>query len=99
MRDHVGVGESFDADFREIIVLNRKIQLYFVNGLCDTEIIVELIKALVNINDHEQESKEVVDIVRNRIVHQQLVETDDLQIFTHNSQKKLSFILLGTLMK
>lgn len=79
MRDNVGVGESFDADFREIIVLGRKIQLYFVNGLCDTAIIVELLKSLVKINDHEQESKEVVNIVRNRIVHQQFEETDDIK--------------------
>ncbi|WP_344910088.1 spore germination protein [Amphibacillus indicireducens] len=79
MRDHVGVGVSFDADFREIIILGRKIQLYFVNGLCDTEIIVELLKALVNINDHEQETNDVVKIVRNRIVHQQFEEIEDIQ--------------------
>lgn len=79
MRENVGVGESFDVDFREIIVLGRKIQLYFVNGLCDTAIIVELLKSLVKINDHEEESKEVVNIVRNRIVHQQVEETDDIK--------------------
>ncbi|MBU5594271.1 spore germination protein [Amphibacillus sp. MSJ-3] len=78
MRKHVGIGESFDADFREIIVLSHKIQLYYINGLCDTPVIVELLKSLVDINDNEVESREVVNIVRNRLVHQQLEETDDI---------------------
>lgn len=78
MKEHVGVGESFDADFREIVVLDHKIQLYFVNGLCDSAIIVELLKVLVQINDHEYQPKETVNIVRNRLVHQQFEETDDL---------------------
>lgn len=78
MRKHVGIGESFDADFREIIVLGHKIQLYYINGLCDTPVIVELLKSLVDINDNEVESREVVNIVRNRLVHQQLEETDDI---------------------
>ncbi|WP_051007531.1 spore germination protein [Amphibacillus xylanus] len=78
MREHVGVGVSFDADFREVIILGTKVQLYFVNGLCDTTILVELLKSLVRINDHESESMKVVDIVRNRIVHQQFEELDDI---------------------
>lgn len=78
MRDHVGVGESFDVDFREVIVLGKKVQLYFVNGLCDSLIITELLKSLVDINDHEHDVKELVGIVRNRLVAEQLEETKDI---------------------
>jgi len=78
MREQVGVGESFDADFREVIVLDHKIHLYFVNGLCDSAIMVELLKVLVQINDQDFDPKDTVSIVRNRLIHQQLEETDDL---------------------
>jgi len=78
MRKHVGVGESFDVDVRKILVLETRIHLYYVNGLVDTPVVVELLKSLVDINDNEVEKNKVVDIVRNRVVHQQLEETDDL---------------------
>ncbi|WP_017472238.1 spore germination protein [Amphibacillus jilinensis] len=78
MREHVGVGESFDVDFREIILLKQKVHLYYVNGLCDSLIIVELLKVLIAINDNEHEAEQLPAIVKNRLVHQQFEETDQL---------------------
>src|SRR5699024_6610547 len=74
MVDEIGATISFDVDFREVIVLERKIQLYYVNGLVDDAIIVHLLKEMVNLNDHESEQDNLYDIVKNRLVNQQVDE-------------------------
>lgn len=94
MREHVGVGQSFDADFREIIVLETKVHLYYVNGLVDTPVIIELLKSLVQINDREEDRKEVVNIVKNRLVHQQFEELDDLDSAIINMLSGLIIIFI-----
>ena len=72
MKNEVGATISFDVAFREIIILERKIQLYYINGLVDDTIIVELLKKLVEINDVESETDKIYEIVKNRLVNQQV---------------------------
>ncbi|MFB4166377.1 spore germination protein [Virgibacillus sp. JSM 102003] len=72
MKDRIGIGTSFDLGFREIIILKKKIQIYYLTGLCDTSIVLEIIKKLVDINDKESNLKKVPEIIENRLVHQQV---------------------------
>ncbi|WP_117152432.1 spore germination protein [Paraliobacillus quinghaiensis] len=76
MEKKVGVGTSFDVGFREIILLKQKVQLYYLTGLCDTAIIVELLKKLTAINDEESNKTELPAIIKNRLVHQQVEKVD-----------------------
>ncbi len=78
MKDRLGIGISFDVDFREIIVLDRKIQMYFVTGLCDSSIIQEVLKEMMYINEHEKSEAELPEILTNRLVHQQVVHLETL---------------------
>src|SRR5690606_12093014 len=55
-----------------IVLLKRKVQLYYVTGLCDAAIVQELLKTLIYINDMERESRKLADIVENRLNHQQV---------------------------
>ncbi|PAV29546.1 spore germination protein [Virgibacillus profundi] len=79
MRERIGVDVSFDLGFRELIILKKEIQIYYVTGLCDSLIISELLSKLVSINDTESNSKKVYEIIKNRLVHQQVtpIETMD----------------------
>ena len=79
MKERVGLDVSFDIGFREIYVLEEAVQLYYVNGLVDDATVVEIIKVLVSINDNEVESKKLYEIVKNRLVNQQVdpVQTMD----------------------
>lgn len=79
MKERLGLDVSFDVDFRELIILKKKVQLYFVTGLCDSSIIQELIKTIVEINDNESNSKQLEEIITNRLAHQQVskVQTMD----------------------
>ncbi|SDQ53050.1 spore germination protein [Virgibacillus salinus] len=72
MKDKIGIGSSFDLGFREIIILKKKIQIYYLTGLCDTSLVQEIIKKLVDINDEESNLKKVPEIIENRLVHQQV---------------------------
>ncbi len=81
MKEKVGLGESFDLGVRKLKLLEKDVHIYFVNGLCDTNFIIELMEELVQINDHEKESDKLHSIIENRLVHQSVdpLETiDDL---------------------
>lgn len=72
MKQELGARVSFDLDFREVVILERNIQLYYVNGLVDDMTIVELLKMLVRTNDNESESDELDDIIKNRLINSQV---------------------------
>ncbi|MFD1707091.1 spore germination protein [Siminovitchia sediminis] len=72
--ERVGLGTSFDIGIRKLVILKTNIHFYYVNGLCDTAFIIELIKELVELNEREKPAKNVFDIVQNRLVHES-VET------------------------
>lgn len=74
LKEHLGIGKSFDVGFREIIVLKKKVQLYYVTGLCDSLIFQEILKVLIQINDFESNLKKIPEIIHNRLVHQQVSE-------------------------
>lgn len=69
MKDRIGIGVSYDAGYRELIILKRKVQLYYINGLVDDASLVELIKVLVQINDNETNQRKVFEIIENRLVN------------------------------
>ena len=70
MKENVGLGKSFDLGVRKLRILQKDVHFYYVNGLCDTAFIIELTEQLVEINDHEQETNNLFDIIHNRLVHQ-----------------------------
>ena len=72
MKEEVGATISYDLGFREVVVLERKIQLYYVNGLVDDGTIVEILKVLLYTNDNEVETDKVDSIIQNRLVNQQV---------------------------
>lgn len=78
-KDRVGLGTSFDMGLRKIVVLKTDVQFYYVNGLCDTVFIIHLIKELVNLNEREKPTRNVFDIIQNRLVHEsvEIVKTID----------------------
>ncbi|WP_027964509.1 spore germination protein [Halalkalibacillus halophilus] len=74
MKDKLGIGISFDVDYRTINVLKKDVDFYFVNGLADTEFVIEILKKVVEINDFEQNQRKLVEIVQNRLVNHQVEE-------------------------
>ena len=74
MKKRIGLGESFDLGERKLKILKKDVQIYYVNGLTDSLLIVELLEELVDINDNERSSSNLFDIVENRLVHQSVAQ-------------------------
>jgi stage V sporulation protein AF len=72
MKDVVGATVSYDVAFREITILGRRVQLYYVNGLVDDMTILHILKMLVHVNDDEAEEDKMFDIIQNRIPNAQV---------------------------
>jgi len=79
MKDRIGTETSYDVGFREMIILKQQLQLYYVNGLCDSALVVEIMKMLIAVNDFESNRPKLKEIIHNRLVHEQveIVETMD----------------------
>ena len=78
MKEHAGLGTSFDLGVRKLKVLRKDVHLYYVNGLCDSQIIVEIVEQLVEINDHEHHTTNIHDIIENRLLHQSVSEIETM---------------------
>ncbi|WP_305882250.1 spore germination protein [Halobacillus sp. A1] len=72
----VGTDESFDVGFRTLVILDHEVNLYYVNGLCETPIIVNLLRQLFQLNEGTLDKKSVFKHIYNDLAHQQVeVET------------------------
>ncbi|WP_307255737.1 spore germination protein [Oikeobacillus pervagus] len=78
MKKRVGLKKSFDLGVRKLKILKKDVHLYYVNGLSDSMMIIELMEELVEINDHEKMSTHLGGIVANRIVHQSVEPVDTI---------------------
>ena len=86
----LNMDKSFDVGFREIIILNRRVQLYYVTGLIDSLLISEIMTQLNLLNNLEQDQPDLMDLINHRVVHQQVDCVDNIK------QVKLS-VLSGLL--
>lgn len=71
-KNRIGLGTSFDIGVRKFTILHKEVHLYYLNGLCDTAYIIQILKELVNLNEKEKESEKIGQIIENRLVHQQV---------------------------
>ncbi|WP_239534052.1 spore germination protein [Thalassobacillus pellis] len=79
MKEHMGIGTSFDVGFRQFTVLDRKLDLYYVTGLCDTEYIIELMKQLMELDARQSRTKKTFEAVHEHLVHQQVETIDSME--------------------
>ncbi|WP_240377660.1 spore germination protein [Bacillus piscicola] len=83
LKNRLGIGKSFDVGVREMRILDRDIQIYFVNGLCDMEYIIELLQELLDLdredNEKEEDTTSVKEAIENHLVHLQVEYKDTLE--------------------
>lgn len=71
----IGVGTSFDVGSRTFSFFGKDMILYFVNGLCDTEVIVQLIST---VDQTLEEDVPIEEYIRRKLPHQQIETSDKL---------------------
>lgn len=70
--ERIGIGTSFDVGIRKLYILDKEIQFYFVNGLCDIQYIIELLKELMFLDGTERKKSNVKEQIENRLTHVQV---------------------------
>ena len=79
-KKNIGMGtESFDIGVRTLNIKNKAVHMYYLNGLCDTSYIVQLLKELINIKDDEEKMKvHPKQVIEDHLVHQQVSSIGNL---------------------
>jgi stage V sporulation protein AF len=94
MKNRVGLGKSFDLGVRKLKILKKDVHIYYVNGLCDTQFIIQLFEELVEINDHEKLSTNLFSIVENRLIHQSVSKVKTLDELVDQVLSGLIFVVV-----
>ena len=68
--EHAGLNTTFDIGIRKLQILDFQVNMYFLNGLCDTKYITEILKKITSISDDEVDHIKFKEILENRIVNQ-----------------------------
>ncbi|UOQ46455.1 spore germination protein [Halobacillus salinarum] len=79
MNDRVGIEQSFDLGYRSIHKFGHEVDIYYVTGLCDTPVIVELMRQLFELNESSEEPRTVYKRIKNDIPHQQVESVQTIE--------------------
>jgi stage V sporulation protein AF len=78
IKNKIGLDESFDVGYREMLLSKTKIHLYYTTGLVDTKFVLELMEELLKLNDGDLPQRKAFEIIHNHIIFQQVTITDDM---------------------
>jgi len=76
--EHAGLNTTFDIGIRKLQILDFQVNMYFLNGLCDTKYITEILKKITSISDDEVDHIKFKEILENRIVNQSVSKVKSL---------------------
>lgn len=79
LEERLGIGKSFDVGSREIVVMGRRIQIYYITGLVNSDLIVDLMTQLLLLNSLPEPGGDVFQTIHNRLVHQQVNPTEKIE--------------------
>ncbi len=94
IKDRIGIGTSFDVGIRKLKILDKELQIYFVNGLCDIQYIIELLKELMFLDTTERPNIKVKSQIENRLTHVQVEHVKTLDEAIDQMLSGLIFILV-----
>lgn len=72
----IGFGESYDVGLREIKVLDKQVNLYYLTGLIDSLQVIEIVKGILKIPRSE---KVVDDLIKENLAHHSLTEVKEFK--------------------
>ncbi|MGP4060146.1 spore germination protein [Halobacillus sp. H74] len=79
MNDRIGVDASFDIGFRTLKILDHEVNVYYVTGLVETPVIVEVMRQLFEMNDTTEEVTSVFQQIKDDIPHQQVEVVSNME--------------------
>lgn len=89
----IGV-KNFDVGVRYLTVLDREIQLYYSNSLCDSSFIIMLMRELMRLVHLHENNSDVQGVIKNHLIHEQVKEIKTLDELVDNMLSGLIIILI-----
>lgn len=96
LKERLGIGINFDVGVRTLRLLDRDLHMYYVNGLCDMDQVIEVLKELMrleSINRHDP-PRDVLEAIENHLTHVQVEYKDTLDDLIVEVLSGLVFILV-----
>lgn len=91
IQERIGFGKSYDVGLREIKVLDKQVNIYFLTGLVDSLQVIEIVKSILKI----PRSKSVVnDLIKDNLAHHSLSEFTELKDIVTNILNGMVVILI-----
>jgi stage V sporulation protein AF len=81
MKENAGLGKSFDLGVRKLRVLRKDVHFYYVNGLCDTSYIMEIMEELIEGDSKGKLSSGIFPFIEQHLVHQAVNKVRTLEEF------------------
>ncbi|WP_277750890.1 spore germination protein [Anaerobacillus alkaliphilus] len=78
LKERLGIGTTFDIGVRKMTVLERDIQIYFLNGLVDSQFVIMMLKDLMFLNAEEKQKTRLKDKIENSLSHVQVQKVKTL---------------------
>lgn len=78
LKNRLGIGVSYDIDFRQLLIKNNRLHLYYLNGMCDSKIIQDIIIALLALNSNRVGKEDISKVIENQLAHFQVENKDNL---------------------
>lgn len=94
LKEKLGIGTTFDIGVRKLSILDKEIQIYFLNGLCDSQFIIELLKELMYLDSLERKQLRVKEQIENHLTHVQVERVKTLDEAVDQLLAGLIFILI-----
>lgn len=87
----IGYGESYDVGLREIKVLDKQVNLYFLTGLVDSLQVIEIVKGILKI----PRTKSVVDdLIKANLAHHNCTEIREFKDIITNILNGMGVIII-----
>ncbi|TWI58043.1 spore germination protein [Halalkalibacter nanhaiisediminis] len=101
LKERLGFGTSFDVGVRTLTILDTQINIYFVNGLCDVQYIIEIMRELMLLEARglktlhtKARDVKVREAIQNHIPHIQFEYESSLDNAITRMLSGLIFILI-----
>ncbi len=79
LEDSAGLNKSFDFGVRKLQIHQKKIDIFYINGLCDTNFITQLLEEFMRMDRFEQEITDMKTSIYLHLVHQSVEEVKTIE--------------------
>jgi stage V sporulation protein AF len=79
LEETAGLNKSFDFGVRKLQIHKKNIDIFYINGLCDTNFIIQLLEEFMRMDRSNQKMSDMKTSIYLHLVHQSVVEVKTIE--------------------